>query len=187
MIWIVGVPRSGTSMVTKMLAVGGLVPIMDGFYGYAEFNPGGCFEHQGINMEPVEHMTPHAHRTGVCVKVFPRNVTVLLDAGIRPAAALITERPHAEAAASWDRWFPNADPPHGDRFRNLVLAREALTAAGIPAMAVPFHGAIDHPAMAAHRIADFLAGYAVLDVEAMASVADPAMRHYGVPEAARSE
>lgn len=175
MIWVLGIPRSGTSMLMRMLDAGGCPAVHDGTT--ALYNPGGLFELAQLRADPV---APLRALPGVCcVKVWPAVVPDVLAAGVHPAAVLAVDRPLTEVAESWHAAFPTIRADIPGRARTLDTARQLLRDLDIPVLRVSFHDLIDKPFREAGRIARFLAPWAVLDEAAMAAVPDPAQRHHG--------
>lgn len=164
-------------MLMRMLDAGGLPAVHDGTS--ADCNPGGLFELQALRADPVRTLRPLVDRA-VCVKVWPVVVPELLAAGIRPAAVVSPDRPAGEVDSSWRRWFAPIPADQADRARNLTEARNVLADAGIPVLAAAFHDLVDKPYASASRIAEFLAPWVTLDVDAMAAIPDPTLRHFGV-------
>ena len=63
-----GLPRSGTSMLMKMLQAGGLVPIVDGIRSADEDNPGGYYEFEKVK-KMAEDISWLASAQGKVIKV----------------------------------------------------------------------------------------------------------------------
>lgn len=174
-VWVVGEPRSGTSMMMQMLEAGGLVPLIPPSGARTALpvaaNPRGYYEHPSVQFQTI---TALSALTVGCVKVFARLVPAVLAAGVRADRAVVMRRPRTESAESWAAHFaPSEYAPGPER---LAFAKAALLAASVPVIEVAFHDAIDFPNVTAARLAAFIGG---LDVEAMAAVPDPTLRHYG--------
>lgn len=120
----------------------------------------------------------------VAVKVWPRSVILALRKAIIPAAVIVPIRDPDESRASWARRFPDRTwhegHPGSAAPENVTLERAVrlLGQAHVPTLPVYFHDTIDRPRETAVRIAAFLAPWCSLDVDAMAAVPDPAMRHF---------
>lgn len=166
-VWVVGVPRSGTSMLMRMLEAGGL-PAHQGDVRRLAPNPHGYYEHPDVMAEPAAFLPSLA---GPCaVKVMAQRIAEALAAA-RPDRAVVTARRPAPQAASWSAAYDRAAPDPADLYEALA----ALDAAGVPSLTVDYDTAVLFPRATAARVAAFTG----LDAVAMAAVPDPALRHYG--------
>ena len=174
-----GIPRSGTSMMMKMLAVGGVPPLTDGVRAPDPDNPEGFFE-----FEPVKRMSDNPgcldQGAGMAVKVISwllqdlpldRRYRVIfmlrdLDELLSSQREMLIRRgkstpregelsmrvafaKHLEAVKNWMR-------DHAGKFEVLYLRFEKVHA---------------DPRREAGRVCEFLGGG--LDVDAMAKAVNP--------------
>lgn len=172
---VTGLPRSGTSMVMRMLEAGGIPLLVDESRGPDENNPRGYFEYAPVKrLKASSAWLPMAH--GKAVKV----VSYLLPH--LPASeryrVLFVERDLAEVAASQDRMLGKA-PGGLDDALGAMLARQNEHARAwverttVPLLGLRFSKIHAAPALAAETIADFLG--APLDIRAMAASVDAAL------------
>lgn len=177
--WVVSLPRSGSSLTMRLLAAGGLRPFHDepgsGLDPPPQANPHGFYEKAGSYCHPVETIRG-VDGAGRLLKVFAKNVPILLHAGIRPERAVVLRRPIGEITASWDTHFPPLRRAPGEMIANLDAAGDALAADGVPTLTIGFHDLIDHPREVCKEIAGFLGRD--MDIDAMAAVPDLALRHF---------
>ena len=180
-----GLPRSGTSMMMRMLAAGGMPLFTDGVRAADSDNPLGYFEHEAVKrLREDASWVPGA--AGKAVKV----VSALLPAlpeGFQYRVILM-RRPLEEVLASQRRMLGRRGAPAADDgarmaglFRRHLEATERWLAArqGVRALAVDYAEALAAPADTARRVAAFLGGG--LDAAAMAAAVDPSLRRAGAP------
>lgn len=178
-----GLPRSGTSMMMRMLAAGGMPLFTDGARAADADNPLGYFEHGAVKrLREDASWVPRA--AGKAVKV----VSFLLPAlpegfGYR---VILMRRPLEEVIASQRRMLerggaPAADP-EADDARMAALYRRHLawteqwleTRPGMRTLAVDYAETLAAPAETTRRAAVFLGRR--LDETAMAAAVDPSLR-----------
>ncbi len=175
-----GLPRSGTSMMMRMLAAGGVPLFTDGVRGADADNPLGYFEHEAVKrLREDASWAPGA--AGKAVKV----VSALLPAlpeGFQYRVILM-RRPLEEVLASQRRMLGRRGAPAADDDarmealfgRHLAETERWLAARpGVRSLAVDYPEALAAPADTARRVAAFLGGG--LDAAAMAAAVDPALR-----------
>ena len=175
-----GLPRSGTSMMMRMLVAGGLQAIIDGHRPADDNNPHGYFEY-----EPAKRLASEAEwietARGKVVKVIhallydlPRNV---------PYRIVLMERDLGEVLASQSTMLDRLGTPSGSlgqaRLSTAIAtlqmeyekARTWLFAQpNIRFIEVRYAEVLAAPIIESRRVARFLGGH--LDARAMASAVD---------------
>ncbi len=174
-----GLPRSGTSMLMKMLEAGGLPVLTDGIRTADEDNPKGYYE-----VERVKNLAQEADRTwlagarGKVVKVisfllrslpsqFNYRVVFIrreIEEVLASQKKMLARRGESEETAPErmralfedDLWRASYQLKHRPEFETMEVHYSAVLA---------------QPLEAARRLSGFLGGR--LDVEAMAAVVDP--------------
>jgi hypothetical protein len=176
-----GLPRSGTSMLMRMLDAGGVPLVVDGIRAADEDNPAGYFE-----LEEVKELADGgdsgwvAGARGKAVKV----ISMLLEH--LPARSnyrvIFLERAISEVLASQRKMLVRRgeSPTTGDERMaelyeiHLRKVRRMLAAdPRFAVLAVAYADVIADPRGQAGRVAAFLGGG--LDVERMAAAVDPAL------------
>lgn len=177
-------PRSGTSLIMRMLTAGGLTPVTDDDGAASAAHPVGSLQHSvvltGNTVEALAQWTDAPGRQ--CVKLFSQQMRALMDVGLYPSQVIVASRDWDEYAASWDAAFPDR-ARNPDRFGMEMEAEGViglLAAAEVPILEVDFHALVDDPAATASAIGEFIGG---LDLSAMAAIPDPTHRHFGPAEA----
>lgn len=178
MIVVVGWPRSGTSLLMQILEAGGLDPVIGPYAREPRpFNRNGVWEIPRVRYAVQERIDdPNA-----VIKVFHRPLTLLLEAGIVPAGAVMSVRDpvlvSASAAALWTA-RPVQKPEYLERIRVNTL--RALEAADVPVVEVDPAVLVDKPEKESLRIATELEPVLgrLLDVAAMSRVPDPGELHH---------
>jgi len=180
-----GIPRSGTSMMMRMLEAGGIPALTDGERPADEHNPHGYFEYS-----PVKRIADDASwiagARGKAVKIVYR-LLVQLPPGVSYRIVFM-ERDLAEASASQrDMLRAKGDAAASQDSGRLIPAFAAelratkawlATQPAMPVLAVPYAEVIREPAIWAREVAGFLG--AGLDEAAMAAAVDPLLyRHRG--------
>jgi len=175
-----GLPRSGTSMLMRMLQAGGMPILTDGIRAADEDNPRGYFEYEPVRrLAEDKSWVPQARSRAVKVISF-----LLPDL---PAAqayrVLFIRRTLPEVLASQRamltrRDIPVADPAADDRrmgalYRKHLWQVEQWLALqpNIRTLYVDHRGTLAKPGDTARAMADFLG--AGLDADAMAAAVDP--------------
>lgn len=176
---ISGGPRTLTSCLMEMTAVMGFDPIADKKADYIRPFQGSFFEYMPLNKrgaDPVEALKDIS-LDGRSVKIFPRNVPPLVEAGILPTHVIYTARPIEEIVDSWNNRFhqPMLMTPEELQDR-IVRGRGLWLDAGVQLLDVAMHDMIDDPTTWCNNINNFLGGD--FDVEAMISVIDPSLCHF---------
>jgi hypothetical protein len=177
-----GLPRSGTSMMMRMLKAGGLKPLADGLREADEDNPRGYFEFERVKGLPADRAWLD-EAGGRAVKV----ISGLLEHLPRDRSyrVVFLHRTLAEVLASQRRMLerrgrpadPSSDAKMGALFeKHLAAVARMLEERSEIAVLNLNHGEVlADPRLAATRIAAFLADLAALDTDAMAAAVDPAL------------
>ncbi len=174
-----GLPRSGTSMLMKMLEAGGVPILTDGLRTADEDNPKGYYE-----VERVKALAQETDRTwlaearGKAVKVISFLLKSLpSDLNYR---VIFVRRDIEEVLASQKKMLARrgeADDTPPERMRehfadDLWRARYQLThQPWFEMLEIHYSAILERPIEGARQIAGFLGGS--LDTEAMAAVVDP--------------
>ena len=174
-----GLPRSGTSMLMKMLEAGGVPIVTDGLRTADEDNPKGYYE-----VERVKDLAQETDRgwlaeaRGKAVKVISFLLKSLPpDLNYR---VIFIRRDIEEVLASQKKMLARrgeADDTPPERMRehfadDLWRARYQLThQPWFEMLEIHYTAVLSHPLEGARQISDFLGGS--LDIEAMAAVVDP--------------
>jgi hypothetical protein len=174
-----GLPRSGTSMLMKMLDAGGLAVVTDGQRTADEDNPRGYFEVERIkNLAKDDDRRWLAEARGKAIKV----ISYLLRS--LPSQfnyrVVFIRREIEEVLASQDKMLARRGqtddiPPQRMRelFEKDVASARKLLAdePQFETLEVHYTAILAHPLEEARRIAGFVGGG--LDAEAMAAAVDP--------------
>ncbi len=176
-----GLPRSGTSMMMKMLEAGGIPPLTDGLRIADEDNPRGYFEWEGVKrLEKDAGFVPEAR--GRALKVISELLYHLPEG--EAYRVIFLRRKIAEILRSQEQMLRRrgtfrADGP-GDGMIAPILEKSALKAMNFVAdrkdmlmLVLDYHTAFEETGTMVGKIDDFLGGG--LDREAMAAVVDPAL------------
>lgn len=165
-------------MLMQVLEAGGLTPLISDVPKWwpKAANLNGYYQHMGVVKDPAAILG--GLNGSYCVKVSPINVGRLLP-DIRPELAVVTRRAYTEIKASSIKFF-GADRQF---VKGLDIAAELLYENKVPVIEVNFHDLIDHTERECRRIADVMP---TLNLEAMLSVPDPSLRHFG-PEISSEE
>jgi hypothetical protein len=174
-----GLPRSGTSMLMKMLDAGGLAVVTDGQRTADADNPKGYYEEERIKrLAQDSDRTWLAGSKGKAIKV----ISYLLKS--LPAQfnyrVIFVRRDVGEVLASQSKMLARRgekDDVPVEKMRVLLekeVARSLQLLASEPqfeTLEVEYSAILAHPAEEARRIAGFVGGG--LDAEAMAAAVDP--------------
>lgn len=175
-----GLPRSGTSMLMKMLAVGGLPPLTDGIRAADADNPGGYYEFEKVK-QLERDATWLESAQGKAVKV----ISQLLDQlpPNRPYKIVFALREMDEILASQRAMLARrgqpcdrvSDAAMADAFgRHLSAVQQWLAEhQQMEVLYVNYAAVLSDPLATSHEIKDFLA--LPLDVRQMASVVDESL------------
>lgn len=173
-----GLPRSGTSMMMRMLEAGGISPVVDGERKANADNPMGYYE-----FEPVKTLKEDsswvADSTGQAVKVIYKLVYDLPNNV--PYRIVFMQRDIEEVLSSQEKMMRrdglDPDTIGRDLLYNLFqtdvmdFRRWAEVQGNIQIMYADYRRMIDEPEEMSRHIAEFLDQD--LDIQAMASVVDP--------------
>jgi hypothetical protein len=173
-----GLPRSGTSMMMRMLEAGGISPVVDGERKANADNPMGYYE-----FEPVKALKEDsswvADSTGQAVKVIYKLVYDLPNNV--PYRIVFMQRDIEEVLSSQEKMMRrdglDPDTIGRDLLYNLFqtdvmdFRRWAEVQGNIQIMYADYRRMIDEPEEMSRHIAEFLDQD--LDIQAMASVVDP--------------
>ncbi len=180
---VTGLPRSGTSMMMRILEAGGIPPLTDRVRAADGDNPHGYYE-----FEPVKRIREDpswlASAEGRAVKI-----VCLLLRGLpedRPCRVIFMRRDLREVVASQDRMLGRLGRapcgPAGPRALAAAFAAEVAAANAWlrerPAFrvhAVNYNRLLDAPRGHLRALRDFVAD-PVLDLDAMCAAVDPALR-----------
>jgi hypothetical protein len=182
-----GLPRSGTSMLMKMLDAGGLVLLTDGIRTADEDNPKGYYE-----VERVKNLAQESDRNwlsqarGKGVKVISYLLRSLpADLNYR---VIFIHRELEEVLASQKKMLDRRGEAHDvapEKMRELFqddLWRSSWLLKNSPqfeSLEVHYTAILSQPMEQARRINAFLGGR--LDVQAMATAVDPALYRNRAP------
>lgn len=175
-----GVPRSGTSLMMRMLVAGGMRPLVDEHRPADVDNPGGYFEYEPVKKTREDaSWVENAHGlvvklVHVLVKHLPRD---------REYRVVLMRRNLREVLASQRAMLERLGKPGGrlddDRmaaiFRSQLddLERWARETPGFELLAVDYNRLVADADAASRAVNDFLGGG--LDVARMAAVVDPSL------------
>ncbi|MGA2722836.1 MAG: sulfotransferase domain-containing protein [Bryobacteraceae bacterium] len=180
-----GAPRSGTSLMMRMLAAGGIPALTDGRRPPDAHNPHGYFEYSPAKRLAEDASWIEAAR-GRAVKIIYRLLTHLPP---RMSCRIIfMERDLEEVFASQrDMLLAQGNAAASQEGDHLIPAMAAelrvvrdwlARQPGMPVLAVPYAEVVRDPLAWAHEVAHFLG--AGLDEAAMAAAVDPSLyRHRG--------
>jgi hypothetical protein len=178
-ILVSGLPRSGTSMMMKMLAAGGLELVTDHVRQADDDNPLGYFETEAVRrMEESEDRSWIADHRGEVVKVISHLLPKLpKDVAYK---VILMRRNIAEVIASQNTMLERRgesrddDPEELSRRYEIHLRKTALLVdiePNLAALDIAYHDVVANPLAQARRVQRFLR--MPLDVRAMAGVVDP--------------
>lgn len=174
-----GLPRSGTSMMMKMLEAGGILPLTDEIREADADNPKGYYEFERVKQMDKGDTAWMASAQGKTVKV----ISALLkhipeDYRYR---VIFIRRNMAEILASQRKMLVrrDEDPDKMDDEKMAQLFEKHLVEVQnwlrqqehIQTLYVHYSDILSDPLPQAQKVNEFLGGH--LDVEAMASVVDP--------------
>ena len=173
-----GAPRSGTSMMMRMLAAGGLEPLTDNIRAPDRDNPNGYFEFEPVKRTKEDpSWVPSA--TGRAVKMVHLLLRDLPPAG--PYRVVLMRRKLDEMVASQRRMLERLGRDPGalsDERRAQIFAAQLDDAErwlaaqpGFTWMRVDYNAMVADPRPHLERLSAFLGGG--LDVDRMAAIVDP--------------
>lgn len=176
-----GLPRSGTSMMMKMLQAGGLEPLTDNIREADRDNPKGYFEFERVKKLDKGDTDWLAEANGKVVKVISALLRSLPE-GHRYQVVFM-RRNMAEILASQKRMLENrgeATDSIEDEEMERVFARHLPTVekwlenqAHVEVLYIDYNKMLEDPVPELARLCRFLGRD--LDVSAMADVVDPAL------------
>ncbi len=174
-----GLPRSGTSMMVKMLAAGGIEPLTDGLREADDDNPNGYFELERVKKLREGDTAWLKAAPGKSIKVISA-LLEYLPQGYQ-YRVLFMQRNLGEVLASQRQMLLNrgeaSDPASDEQMARRYLSHlEEVdawlkTRRDIDALYVPYNRMVQDPLPYIQQVNAFLGGK--LDVEAMARVVDP--------------
>ena len=177
-----GLPRSGTSMLMKMLQAGGLAVFSDGIREADIDNPNGYFEHENIRkLAESSDRSWLGRARGQAIKV----IAFLLDQ-LPPENnydVIYVNRQIGEVVASQNKMLERRGESVGEastRETAEMLSRHSTKVKGwlkrqkhFRVLEVDYAVVVQSPAEEARRVSDFLEG--TLDCGKMAAVVDPSL------------
>jgi hypothetical protein len=179
-----GLPRSGTSMVMRMLEQGGVQILTDEVRLPDARNPGGYFEFAAVKTLDKGNQAWLRDARGKAVKIVSWLVTWLPEG--YDYRVILMQRELEEVIASQDEMLRArgvvADPvertrrlyvEHLEQVRRFLDRRKCFVT-----LEVDYRAVIEQPHLHASRIAEFLGSG--LDLERMAAVVDSTLYHYRV-------
>jgi len=176
-----GLPRSGTSMMMKMLEAGGIPPLADGVREADDDNPKGYYEFERVKKLPDDtDWLPEAE--GKAVKIITQ-LLMKLPAG-HEYRVVFMRRKIDEILASQKKMLIRRGTykeggPSDDRMRDIMLKHVDQVFMWMDAqpnleyLAVNYNEMLADPAPTVPRIDEFLGGG--LDTDAMLTVVDPSL------------
>jgi LPS sulfotransferase NodH len=182
-----GVPRSGTSLMMRMLAAGGIPALTDGQRPPDEHNPHGYFEYSPVKRLALGDAASWIDAArGQAVKIIYRLLIhlpphmsyriVFMERDLAEVFASQRDMLRAQAAAAASQEPARLIPALAAELR---VTREWLARQpNMSVLAVPYAEVVRDPLKWAHEVAQFLGGG--LDEAAMAAAVDPSLyRHRG--------
>jgi len=169
---VTGFPRSGTSMMMRMLRLGGVEVLRDPKFDLPEhrhqYDPYGVDELSDVG--PTIKAHDRAWTANKAVKmVTPFVEWYPVD---RPLKVIFMQRDHAEIITSL---LAKKDIWGMDIGQSIAVARKYLEIKQIPVLFLQYHEVVQYPKTTALRIQDFLD--VVLDIEQMKTGADANARN----------
>lgn len=178
-----GVPRSGTSLMMRMLQAGGIPALTDGVRPPDAHNPHGYFEYEPVKRLASDSSWLEAAR-GRAVKIVHR-LLLHLPEGFE-YSVIFMDRDLAEVFASQREMLAARGHEAAQQGESTIvpaLAQEVLDARkwlssrpNIRVLNVPYAGLVCEPARWSAEISSFLGGD--LNEAAMAAVVDPALHRH---------
>jgi len=176
-----GLPRSGTSMMMKMLEAGGLPVLIDGIRAANEDNPKGYYEFERVKKLPEGDTEWLDEAVGKVVKIITQLVIHLPDS--HAYKVLVMRRSIPEILASQAKMLERRGEAGGDvsdaqmtelfeRHLKQVYAWMEQQP-NVEYMDVSYNEALADPIPTIERLQAFLGGD--LDTAAMAAVVDPGL------------
>jgi hypothetical protein len=177
---VAGLPRSGTSMMIKMLEAGGMPVLTDNVRTADEDNPKGYYEFERVKQ--IEHDKAWLEDAQGCVVKIVSALLKYLPEGYR-YKVIFMRREIAEILASQRKMLVHRGESE-DKVDDATMARlferhlKKVTAwidtrADVDVLYVSYNDVLASPLEHARAVNRFLGG--ALDVESMASVVDPTL------------
>ncbi len=175
-----GLPRSGTSMMMRMLEAGGVEPLTDHIRKADEDNPGGYYEFERVKQ--IEHDTTWLEEArGKAVKMISALVRHL-PPRFR-YKVIFMQRDIAEVLASQEKMLMRRGEPADkvDDEKMAAIFRRHLAQVeawldkqpNLDVLYLDYGQTVQEPLLQARRVADFLGGS--LDVPAMTAAVDSSL------------
>jgi hypothetical protein len=177
-----GVPRSGTSLMMRMLEAGGIPALTDGVRQPDAHNPHGYFEYEPVKRLAGDSSWMETAR-GRAVKVIHRLLphlppgfeyrVVFMDRGLTEVFHSQREMLAARgdgAAGQDEKQIVRALAEEVRAVKEWLASRPATSV-----LSVPYAGVVREPARWSGEVSGFLGGG--LNEAAMAAIADPALSH----------
>ena len=174
-----GLPRSGTSMLMKMLVAGGVPVITDEVRSSDDDNPGGYFEHERIkDLEKEQDKSWLRAARGKSIKVISHLLQSLPDDNYY--RVILMRRDLDEILASQNIMLerreeenPIEDQKAKDLYsKHLITTKvHARRKPNFELLEMHYRKVLDDPMNSAREINDYLGGK--LDIQAMAEVVNP--------------
>jgi hypothetical protein len=174
-----GLPRSGTSMLMKMLVAGGVPVITDEVRASDEDNPGGYFEHERVkDLENEQDKSWLRAARGKSIKIISHLLQSLPDDNYY--RVILMRRDLDEILASQNLMLERReeDNPIEDQKAKDLYSKHLITTKvharrkpNFELLEMHYRRVLDDPVTAAREISDYLGGR--LDVQAMAEVVNP--------------
>jgi predicted AlkP superfamily phosphohydrolase/phosphomutase/tetratricopeptide (TPR) repeat protein len=187
-----GLPRSGTSLMMQMLALGGVPPLHDNHRPADSDNPRGYYEFAPAkNLRMDSSWMPHA--VGRALKLVAQLVPFLPPDP--PCRVILMERDLEEVLASQKTMLERngqagaalaSETLRAVYERQLAHVHEVMERRGVPSLRVRFSDCLADPSGVAARVSDFLG--LPLEAAAMVSAIEPGLyRNRLAPELQRLE
>jgi hypothetical protein len=172
-----GLPRSGTSMLMKMLVAGGVPVITDEVRSSDDDNPGGYFEHERIkDLEKEQDKSWLRAARGKSIKVISHLLQSLPDDNYY--RVILMRRDLDEILASQNIMLERREEEIEDQKAKDLYSKHLITTKvharrkpNFDLLEMHYRKVLDDPMASAKEINDYLGGK--LDVQAMAEVVNP--------------
>ena len=159
-----GLPRSGTSMMMKMLAEGGLTVVTDEIRSADDDNPNGYFELEVVKQMSDGNVTWLNNAGGKVVKI----ISALLEhlPSTYTYKVIFMEREIKEVLASQKKMLANrqetssiSDAEMEEQFRKHVAAVKAwlVRQPNMEVLYVSYNAMVNEPSLLCRKVIDFLA------------------------------
>lgn len=176
-----GLPRSGTSMMMKMLEAGGIPPITDNLRTADKDNPKGYYEFERVKQMDKGDVSWVVDAEGKVVKVISQLLKYLPEG--HEYRIIFMRRNMDEILASQKKMLINRgeDPNKADDAEISALFEKHLQSVmswiriqpNVQALYVHYRDMLDNPEPHVEQINRFLGG--ALDTQAMTTVVDPSL------------